>query len=146
MKFAALALLLTTLCAAAQERRPHITAEQVDKAVAALDALAAKQTSVPGLAIAVVFRDKVVYAKGFGVRDINGKAPVNADTVFQLASVSKPIGATVVAALIGDGKDHLGFPAQRARSHLRHVRSVGYPRGHHPRHVRASKRSAGSRR
>src|SRR5437868_12218348 len=104
MKFAALALLLTTLCAAAQERRPHITAEQVDKAVAALDALAAKQTSVPGLAIAVVFRDKVVYAKGFGVRDINGKAPVNADTVFQLASVSKPIGATVVAALIGDGK------------------------------------------
>src|SRR5207248_7299100 len=104
MKFAALALLLTTLCAAAQERRPHIPAEQVDKDVAALDALAAKQTSVPGLAIAVVFRDKVVYAKGFGVRDINGKAPVNADTVFQLASVSKPIGATVVAALIGDGK------------------------------------------
>ena len=94
---------LTPLCAAAEER-PHITPEQVNKAVAALDALAAKQTTVPGLAIAVVFQDKAVYAKGFGVRDVNNKAPVNADTVFQLASLSKPIGATVVAALIGDGK------------------------------------------
>ncbi len=101
--FAALALLLTMLGAAAQER-PHVTAEQVDKALDALDALAAKQNAVPGLAVAVVFQDKAVYAKGFGVRDVNGKAPVNADTVFQLASVSKPIGATVVAAFVGDGK------------------------------------------
>jgi CubicO group peptidase (beta-lactamase class C family) len=101
--FAALALLLTTLCAVAEER-PHVTAEQVARAVAALDALAAKQNAVPGFAVAVVFQDKAVYAKGFGVRDVNGKAPVNADTVFQLASVSKPIGATVVAALVGDGK------------------------------------------
>ena len=101
--FAALALLLTMLGAAAQER-PHVTAEQVDKALDALDALAAKQNAVPGFAIAVVFQDKAIYAKGFGVRDVNGKAPVTADTVFQLASVSKPIGATVVAAFVGDGK------------------------------------------
>src|SRR5437868_11577964 len=100
---AALALLLTTLAAAAEER-PHVTAEQVATAVAELDALAAKQNAVPGFAVAVVFQDKAVYAKGFGFRDVNGKAPVNADTVFQLASVSKPIGATVVAAFVGDGK------------------------------------------
>ena len=99
--FAALALLLTTLGAPAEER-PHITAEQVDKAVAALDALAAKQNAVPGFAAAIVFQDKAVYAKGFGVRDVNGKAPVTADTVFQLASVSKPIGAAVVAAFIAN--------------------------------------------
>src|SRR5438034_5929251 len=101
--FAALALLLTMLGAAAQER-PHVTAEQVDKALDALNALAAKQNAVPGFAIAVVFQDKTIYAKGFGVRDVNGKAPVTADTVFQLASVSKPIGATGVAAFVGDGK------------------------------------------
>jgi len=59
---------------------------------------------VPGLAIAVVLQDKVVYAKGFGVRDVNTKVPVDADTVFQLASVSKPIGSTVVAELVGEGK------------------------------------------
>jgi CubicO group peptidase (beta-lactamase class C family) len=101
--FAAFVLLLTTLGAAAEER-PHVTAEQVATAVAELDALAAKQNAVPGFAVAVVFQDKAIYAKGFGVRDVNDKAPVNADTVFQLASVSKPISATVVAAFVGDGK------------------------------------------
>ncbi|PYJ01794.1 MAG: serine hydrolase [Verrucomicrobia bacterium] len=64
----------------------------------------AAENAVPGLAIAVVFQDKVVYAKGFGVRDVNTKAPVDEDTVFQLASVSKPIGSTLVAELVGEGK------------------------------------------
>ena len=76
---AALALLLTTLGAAAEER-PHVTAEQVTRAIAELDALAAKQNAVPGFAIAVVFEDKSVYAKRFGLRDVNGtasKIPLN---------------------------------------------------------------------
>jgi CubicO group peptidase (beta-lactamase class C family) len=60
--------------------------------------------AVPGLAIAVVFQDHVVYAAGFGVRDVNTREPVNADTVFQLASLSKAVGSTVVAELVGEGK------------------------------------------
>ncbi|HEY2047673.1 MAG TPA: alpha/beta fold hydrolase, partial [Candidatus Udaeobacter sp.] len=79
----------------------------VTSAVQKLEKLAQQkiqENAVPGLAIAVVFQDKVVYAKGFGVRDVNTKAPVDADTVFQLASVSKPIGSTVVAELVGEGK------------------------------------------
>jgi CubicO group peptidase (beta-lactamase class C family) len=52
----------------------------------------------------VVFRDQVVYAAGFGARDVNTQEPVNADTVFQLASLSKPVGSTVVAELVGEGK------------------------------------------
>ena len=59
---------------------------------------------MPGIAIAVVFQDKAVYAKGFGIRDVNTKQPIDADTVFQLASVSKSIGSTVVAELVGEGK------------------------------------------
>ncbi|HMW48883.1 MAG TPA: serine hydrolase [Cellvibrionaceae bacterium] len=68
---------------------------------------------IPGLAVAVVYKDEVLYAGGFGVREINtvcatkndsaafkAQCAVNADTVFQLASVSKPISASVVAALI----------------------------------------------
>ncbi len=51
-----------------------------------------------------MFRNKLRYAKGFGVRDVNSKTPVDADTVFQLASMSKPIGSTVVAELVGEGK------------------------------------------
>jgi CubicO group peptidase (beta-lactamase class C family) len=61
------------------------------------------RTGVPGIAIAVVHQDAVVYLKGFGVREVGTDEPVDADTVFQLASVSKPIASTVVAALVGDG-------------------------------------------
>src|SRR5437660_11987077 len=94
------------LLAYAQEKS-HVTAAQVENASREVEKLAQKQiqeNALPGLAIAVVFQDKVVYAKGFGVRDVNTKAPVDADTVFQLASVSKSVGSTVVAELVGEGK------------------------------------------
>src|SRR6266571_2580082 len=95
------------LSAAAAAEKSHVTSAQVDNAVREVEKLAQKQiqeNALPGLAIAVVFQDKVVYAKGFGVRDATTKLPVDADTVFQLASLSKPIGSTVVADLVGEGK------------------------------------------
>jgi len=94
------------LWAAAQEKS-HVTSEQVTHAIQELEKLAQKQVqenALPGLAIAVVFQGKAVYAKGFGVRDVNTKQPIDADTVFQLASVSKSIGSTVVAGLVSEGK------------------------------------------
>src|SRR6267378_7663693 len=98
--------LLAPNSAYAQEKS-HVTVAQVENAIREVEKLAQKQiqeNALPGLAIAVVFQDKVVYAKGFGVRDVNTKAPVDADTVFQLASVSKSVGSTVVAELVGEGK------------------------------------------
>ena len=59
------------------------------------------RTGVPGLSIAVVAGDQVIYLKGFGVRRVGEGAAVTPDTVFQLASVSKPVGSTVVAGLVG---------------------------------------------
>ncbi|TIN30067.1 MAG: beta-lactamase family protein, partial [Mesorhizobium sp.] len=59
--------------------------------------------AVPGLAIGVVHDDKVIFLKGFGHREAGRPEPVDADTVFQIASLSKPISATVVAALVSDG-------------------------------------------
>jgi CubicO group peptidase (beta-lactamase class C family) len=80
----------------------------VDNAVGKLDGIVAelmKKSGLPGLAVAVVHGGKTVYAKGFGVKDVrNGDGPgnrVDPDTVFQLASVSKPLGATVVAHQVG---------------------------------------------
>lgn len=76
----------------------------VDNAVGELDRIAdelMKSSDIPGMAVAVVHAGKTVYAKGFGVKDANAaddeKNRVNPDTVFQLASLSKPVGATVVA-------------------------------------------------
>jgi len=89
------------------DMHPELTREAVDKAIVVLDELAAKEIAddtVPGLAIAVVFEDEVVFARGYGLREAGAAAAVDADTVFQLASLSKPVGATVVAALIGEGR------------------------------------------
>jgi CubicO group peptidase (beta-lactamase class C family) len=55
------------------------------------------------MAIAVVHNDRVVHLRGYGVRKAGQHATVDTGTVFQLASVSKPIAATVMAGLVGDG-------------------------------------------
>jgi CubicO group peptidase (beta-lactamase class C family) len=91
----------------AQEARKPATLEQVKQAVEEIQKLADNEIekgTVPGLSVAVVFQDQVVCAKGFGVRNVQTGEPVDADTVFQLASLSKPIGATLVAELVGEGK------------------------------------------
>lgn len=53
---------------------------------------------VAGLAVAVV-RDEEVVARGFGVRDVGTGAPVTPETMFHLASVSKPFVATAIVSL-----------------------------------------------
>ena len=77
-----------------------IPAGRVDDAIGKLDGLVddlMKSSGIPGMAVAVVHDGKVAYVKGFGVSDVRTGAKVDADTVFQLASLSKPVGATVVA-------------------------------------------------
>lgn len=86
-----------------------IPAGRIDEAVAKLDGLVGdlmKSTGIPGMAVAVVHGGKVLYTKGFGIKDA-GKGrgrdnQVDADTVFQLASVSKSVGATVIAHEVSD--------------------------------------------
>lgn len=83
-----------------------ITPDRVEVALSKLEPLVEKivaDDGVPGLAIGIVHNDKVVYLKGFGLREAGKPDAVDADTVFQIASLSKPISATVVAALVGDG-------------------------------------------
>lgn len=81
-----------------------IPSGRIDAAIAKVDGLVKdlmRDTGVPGVSVAIVRGGKTVYAKGFGVKDATkGDSPgnkVDADTVFQLVSVSKSVGATVVA-------------------------------------------------
>lgn len=83
-----------------------VTKEKVAAALPKLRELARQAVArgeVPGLSIGIVYRDEVVFLEGFGVRETGQPETVTADTVFQLASVSKPLAATVVAALVSDG-------------------------------------------
>lgn len=78
----------------------------IGSAIRRVDGLAAalqEETKIPGMAVAVVHDGQIVFAKGYGVREVGRPETVDADTVFQLASVSKPIGSTVIAQEVGKG-------------------------------------------
>ena len=65
-----------------------------------------KLFDVPGLAIAVIADDKLLYAKGFGVRSKAAKAPVDTRTIFQIGSTAKAFLAATAAIMVDRGKLH----------------------------------------
>lgn len=58
---------------------------------------------LPGLAVAVVYRDEVIFARGFGVKELGRDDPIDAETLFQIGSVSKSFAAGAIGALVDDG-------------------------------------------
>ncbi len=58
----------------------------------------------PGHAIAVVKDDKIVFAKGYGVRKLGEPAPVDENTVFAIGSLSKAFTAAAAGMLVDEGK------------------------------------------
>jgi len=65
---------------------------------------AMKDWEVPGMAIAVVKDDKIVYAKGYGVKKLGDPAPVDERTIFAIGSSSKAFTAATLAILVDEGK------------------------------------------
>ncbi|MES2072946.1 MAG: serine hydrolase [Pseudomonadota bacterium] len=100
------ALALFPALSQAQNAAPEITPEKVQRAVAALKQYGmghADGFTPPGTAIAIVYQDKVVATLVDGVRKVGRPEKIDANTAFQLASVSKPLGATVMAKLVSQG-------------------------------------------
>jgi len=58
---------------------------------------------VPGVSIAVIAHGKVEWARGYGVTAVGGP-PVNKETLFQAASISKPLTALMALSLVDEGK------------------------------------------
>jgi CubicO group peptidase (beta-lactamase class C family) len=65
---------------------------------------AMKAFDVPGMAIAVVKDGRVIYANGYGVRSVASPGPVDTDTLFGIASVTKGFTAAALGILVDDGK------------------------------------------
>jgi CubicO group peptidase (beta-lactamase class C family) len=84
---------VANMIATYRERIPELMAEQ----------------DVPGLSIAVVDRDRLLWAEGFGDRDDHGN-PVRTDTIFSLQSMSKLFTATAVMQAVGAGRLDLDKP------------------------------------
>ena len=68
------------------------------------------ESDVPGMAVAMASHGKIVYQKGFGWANREDRIPATEDTMFSLASVSKPITATGVMTLVQAGKLGLDRP------------------------------------
>ena len=74
--------------------------------VAGFEAIARHLTDngrVPGMAMAIVHDGQVLSARGYGVTDVNRPEPIDAHTVFRLASLSKAFAGTMTGLLVNDG-------------------------------------------
>lgn len=70
---------------------------------------------VPGVALVMVHGDETLFEGGFGVQKVGGKDPVNARTLFPLASCSKAFTSALAAGLVAEGK--LGWE-DKVQKHL----------------------------
>lgn len=86
---------------------PHVFAQQPQSPLDGLDAYieqAIVDWDAPGLAIAIVKDNSVVFAKGFGVREVGKVAPVTTETVFLNASTTKAFTTMALAMLVDEDK------------------------------------------
>jgi len=59
---------------------------------------------IPGGALAVVKEGRLILAKGYGLADVDAKTPVEAGSLFRIASISKPVTAVAVLKLVQEGR------------------------------------------
>ncbi|MBE0680232.1 MAG: serine hydrolase [Bacteroidales bacterium] len=89
---------------------PLITAAQtmdVQKKLKGFDQTVEKilrDWNVPGCGIGIVVKDKLVFARGYGYRDLENGLPVTPNTLFQIASNTKLFTATAMGFLVEEGK------------------------------------------
>lgn len=72
-----------------------------------------RSTKIPGLVGLVVDADDVLYEQAFGVRSGSGDESMTPDTIFRIASMTKPIAATVIMMLVEEGKLDLDDPIEK---------------------------------
>ncbi|HEX8355234.1 MAG TPA: serine hydrolase [Pyrinomonadaceae bacterium] len=86
---------------------PALAAQTLEGRLKEIDAYAAKagqDWKVPGFSVAIVKDDRVVFVKGYGVRELGKPEPVDGDTLFAVASNTKAFTAAALAALVDEGK------------------------------------------
>ncbi len=70
------------------------------------------ETPIPGLSVAVFADGEVRWAEGFGFADLEQRVPVDVDTRFRIASISKALAAAGLGVLIQEGRLDLDAPVQ----------------------------------
>jgi CubicO group peptidase (beta-lactamase class C family) len=74
---------------------------------------------IPGLAVAVTRGREIVYLRAFGTRNLDTREPLSTDSLFHMASVSKPFVATAIVQLVEKGAIDLDAPVTRYLPYFR---------------------------
>ncbi len=81
-----------------------LNAQNATDSLTAVFELIAKETHVPGFAVAVVNKDKIIYKNGFGFADIESKRPYTTETIQNIGSTSKTVIGLALMKLVDQGK------------------------------------------
>ena len=87
--------LFTTIHSQTKEQLQHLD-EYYSKAL--------KEWNIPGMAIAIVNKDSIVFSKGYGYTNLKKKTKVDGNSLFAIASNSKAFTASALAQLVEQGK------------------------------------------
>jgi CubicO group peptidase (beta-lactamase class C family) len=89
-----------------------LLADRLDRLAARLESERVKY-HIPGMAIAIVMDDEIVFARGFGVADVDTGAPVTNETRFAVGSTTKAFTATLIGMLVDEGRMSWDDPVSR---------------------------------
>ncbi len=89
--------------------RRVVTTAEVERFVPEL----MRAAGVPGLSLAIINDSRIVYSRGFGLRNTETNAPVTEETVFEAGSLSKHVFTYVVLRLAEQGRINLDQPLHR---------------------------------
>jgi CubicO group peptidase (beta-lactamase class C family) len=135
--FAVSVALLPRPLAAQQSAPATATATDYSAALAAIEKTIddkRKELGIPGLSLAIVKDDKVIYLQGLGVKDFERNLPVTPDTRFPIGSSSKAFTAMLAVMSADEGKLSLGDSPKKPQV----VYGVAPRLGRRERDVRAS--------
>ena len=107
--FALAAALLTSATGVAQQPARSPDLAEFDAYVTR----AVREWRIPGLAVAIVKDDSIVFAKGYGVRELGKPERVDAGTRFAIGSTTKAMTAVALAMLVDEGKVRWDDPVIR---------------------------------
>lgn len=96
--------------------RPIVTPHPTEPPSVMMEAAVAEEMErlgIPGLSAALVVGGELQWTKGFGTADLENGVPAKAETVYRIASLSKPITAVAAMRLVEAGKLDLDAPVQK---------------------------------
>jgi methyl acetate hydrolase len=116
--FAVITIVLAFACMAASTGLPALSATGAS-AIGRMFQAAVDKGEIPGVVAAVTNRDRVLYLEAFGKQDAARNVPMSKDTIFRIASMTKPVTSVAVMMLAEQGKLRLDDPAANYLPSLR---------------------------